>query len=495
MSAAQAGAVGAEKAIWDKLTFDELYPTYAFLGQAYPAEVKLLRSYHEKIAGFRENVVAPRAVEIEREIRRSHDYVPRDVLAEACRLRLFSSTLPDALGGLGLPFWGIPAIAEEISAGCLGVANLLFVNMLGIAALAATFDFKALSGVLRKVVEGERAGRPCFVATAVTEPGAGSDMEDPKLIRTARISTTARPVNGGFEVTGSKVFISNGSIADVIVLFVPEPSKDGEGRVHAFLVTPDLPGFKVGRIEKKMGSLAALAVELVFDRCVIPNRNVIRPELEFMPILALVLGLTRGGVGAFGAGVARGAFEMALDHALRTRAGGRRLIDHQWVQFELTAMARNAMIARAAFVEASLANSVWGLAGVMGMMKFPGDRLVPGPIKRFLFERLILPSPWVSRFAARRASTALAVRRSDVASVLGDHAKVSGSDLAVENARRAVLLMGADGVREGSAEKLDRDAKLLQIYEGTNQVNGIDLFERLVLRRGGEPEGGRDGGA
>jgi alkylation response protein AidB-like acyl-CoA dehydrogenase len=251
-----------------------------------------------------------------------------------------------------------------------------------------------------------------------------------------------------------------------------------------FLVTPDLPGFKVGRVEKKMGTLACPAVELVFDRCVIPRQNRVDTQVEPEDIIRLVLGLTRSGVGAFGAGVARRAYELALDHSYRTRIGGRHLIDHQWVQFELTSLARNAMIARAAFVEGSMANGLWGLMSIMSAAEFPGLSLIPQSVKRALFGNVVFRIPAVSKIMAGRTMRTDARRRSDIATSFGDHAKITGSDFAVENARRAILLMGQEGIRaDGQVEKLYRDAKLLQIYEGTNQVNGIDFFERTVPGR------------
>ncbi|MBI2059875.1 MAG: acyl-CoA/acyl-ACP dehydrogenase [Nitrospirae bacterium] len=462
--------------------FEELYPTLAYVKQYTPGSIRRLERYHAKIAQFREEVIAPRAIDIEREAHKTPGYLPQDVLRRACDLQLFSATVPDALGGLGLPMIGIPTIAEEIAAGCAGVANLLFVNMLGVAAIGATLDLKIVARILPQTIQREREGRPYFIATALTEPGAGSDMEDTNTLPIARTCTRVRPVPTGYEVTGTKVFISNGSLADLIVLLTPPEPGRPLSDMQLFLVTPDLPGFKVGRVERKMGTLACPAVELVFDRCVIPRKNKVDSQVEPADIIRLVLGLTRSGVGAFGAGVARRAFELALNHAFTTRVAGRPLIDHQWVQFELTALARNAMTARAAFMEGSMANGLWGLMSVMGAADFPGMSLVPKVVKRLVFGKGIFAIPTVSRMMADRVMDPGRQRQSDYATGLGDHAKITGSDLAVENARRAILLMGQDGIRsEGQVEKLYRDAKLLQIYEGTNQVNGIDFFERTVF--------------
>lgn len=457
--------------------FGELYPTLAFLRSFLPREMSELEAYHARVAEFREREVAPRALAIEREAREKPDDPPRDLLAAACRLRLFSSLLPSSLGGMGLPLWGGPVIAEEIAAGCLGIANLLFVNMLGNAVLAATLDLKTLARVLPQIAAHERRGRPFFIATAVTEPGAGSDMEDTRAFRTAKISTAAEPVAGGYRVTGTKIFISNGSLASLVVLLVARP----EGSTQIFLVTPDSPGFRVGRVEKKMGTVVCPAVELIFDHCFVPQRNVVESRVDSSDIQRLVLGLTRAGVGALGAGVARRGFELALDHCRETKVNGQKLIDQQWAQYELTTMARNAMVARASFIEAALANSLWGLAGIIGEARLPGGRFVPAPLARALVEKVAFQLPGVSATIAQRVKGPEARQRADRATVFGDHAKITGSDLAVENARRAILLMGADGVRaDGQVEKLYRDAKLLQIYEGTNEVSGIDLFARLI---------------
>jgi alkylation response protein AidB-like acyl-CoA dehydrogenase len=462
-------------------SFEELFPSLLFFKKGRKREFEEVKTYHARVREFRKKYVDPYLLEMERQVHKDPRYLPKDLLRAACQMNLFTCLIPKSLGGRGVPLWAIPIITEELAAGCVGVANLIFVNGLMIASLASSFDFSKLSLVARKLVDMEMRGEPPFLATAVTEPSAGSDTEDVYEFKTARVSTRIKRVEGGYEISGTKVFISNGSVARFILMDVLVDQKNPQRGLRCFLLTPDMKGFSVGKIEKKMGTQLSPTAELVLDQCFVPDQNVIESQVSSSDHLGLTLAVSRGWVGAVGAGAARRAFEVAWKYSLKTRLGGQRFIDNQWVQLELAQMYRNAALARTLALEAFLANEAWGLIRVFNRLRLPGERfflrtglwkIIVGVLSRVKFLGSLLGS-WISRNRERE--------RTNFVTLLGDGAKISGSSLAVENARRALLLMGADGVRrENEIEKIYRDAKLLQIYDGTNQACGIDLFERLA---------------
>jgi alkylation response protein AidB-like acyl-CoA dehydrogenase len=391
--------------------------------------------------------------------------------------------LPKAFGGGGLSFGAMILALEELGAGCLGLSNLIGVHGLAIATVSATGDVTALARLCRLLSEGERRGEPHLLSTAITEPSAGTDVEDVKLLESARLSCEATPVRGGYRLNGRKVFISNGSIAKTHVVIMPMDRKNPVATTFAFLVDAAAPGFRVGRIERKMGQKACPAAELVFEDCFVPESARLSSEPLPGRRIELVLGATRGGVGAWGTAVARGALERALAYARETKLEGRFLIDHQWVQLKLAEMQKNVMIARASYVEAMLSNELFGLSalasagGLMDLMRAVPRRLLDTrPVERLLTSRR-------SRQSFQRAIAALETWQVDAASAYGSAAKVSCTDIGMHNCQLALDIFGADGLRhDRGIEKLYRDAKLLQIYEGTNQLNRIEIYQRALAR-------------
>ena len=297
----------------------------------------------------------------------------------------------------------------------------------------------------------------------------------------ADLCCSARPVSGGYLLNGRKVFISNGSVADTHVVVAPtDPSRPAE-TTYTFRVRTGTPGFSIGRVERKMGQKACPAAELIFEDCFVPEQDKMSDECIYDRGIDLVLGGTRGGVGAFGAGVARGAYERALAYCRATELQGKPMIEHQWVQFTLTRMLRNVMMARNAYLEALFSNEQ---AGLLHAIYTPAMKR----LDRALPDRVISSRPMQKALGSRAMTAALRreldalsrdmIRRS---SRCGAAAKVLGTDLGMENCSLAIDLMGADGIRhDRGIEKLYRDAKLLQIYEGTNQINARDVYKNTV---------------
>lgn len=462
-------------------SFEELFPSLLFFEKGCKREFKEVKAYHAQVREFRKKYVDPYVLEMEKQVHEDPRYLPKDLLRAACSLNLFTSLIPKSLGGRGIPLWATPIITEELAAGCVGVANLIFVNGLMIASLASSLDLSKVAWIARELIKMEKRGEAPFLATAVTEPSAGSDTEDAYEFKTARVSTRVKRVEGGYEIRGTKVFISNGSVARFILMDVLVDQKNPQKGLRCFLLTPDMKGFSVGKIEKKMGTQLSPTAELVLDQCFVPDRNVVESQVSSFDHLGLTLAVSRAWVGAVGAGAARRAFEIAWNYCLKTPMGGQRLIDNQWVQLELVQMYRNAALARTLTLEGFLTNQVWGLMSVFNRLRLPAENFFYRTGLWKGISQILSRAKFLSAFLGRWILRERERRRANFAVLLGDNAKISGSSLAVENARRALLLMGADGVRrENQIEKIYRDAKLLQIYDGTNQACGIDLFERFA---------------
>jgi len=476
--------------------FDCDYPLLAALRRDRPREIGDFERAIEMSRRFRHAVVEPNALAVDRRVLQDPRWVAEDVLREAARHGFFSMMVPRTFGGAGFAFGAMIVGMEELAAGCLGIANLVAVHGLAFAMVAATGDLPAVERVSRLLVEGEREGTPRLLSTGITEPSAGTDVEDVDLLRSAHLDCEAQPVRGGYRLRGRKVFISNGSIAHTHVVLMPTHRGDPVNTTFAFLVERGTAGFSVGRVERKMGQKACPAAELVFDDCFVPETA----RIGHRPIpgrqLELVLGATRGGVAAWGAGVARGAYERALAFARSNRVGGRWLIDEQWVQLRLADMLGHVMTARSAYVEALLSNELFGLSSLVAGSRVQEllMRHLPQPVLDSRATQRLIGSQR-SRQRMRRAVDELADWKVDASSATGAAAKVSATELGMENCHLALDIMGAAGLRHDlGMEKLYRDAKLLTIYEGTNQLNRIELYKKGIARDGRHP-GARFGSA
>ncbi len=252
-------------------------------------------------------------------------------------------------------------------------------------------------------------------------------------------------------------------------------------------------GFSFGRQEHKMGQRGCPASELIFEDCFVPDDQVCLDRIQSarlkLPIrqiqerfLDYVLSSSRAGVAAFGAGAARGAYEKALAFARTTEVDGKLLVRHEWAQMMLAEMLKNVLLARLAYVESNYVNGLAGMYKFLQMKPvFYAMKYTPRPILDLLSPLMGLDITtrwfrWVnfglqSEHERRRAAG------------WGSMAKFSATDAAAQNARLALELMGAKGLRHDvGAEKIARDAKLLQIYEGTNQLNRLALYKNLIER-------------
>ena len=259
--------------------------------------------------------------------------------------------------------------------------------------------------------------RMAFASYCLTEREAGSD--------TAAIRTTARRDGDDFILNGSKCFITNGGVASLYIVFANSAPEKGARGLSVFAVPRDTPGVSVGKVEDKFGHRASNTTELFFEDVRVPAANLIgREGLGFL-VAMRTFDKTRAAVGAAGVGVGRAALEYAVEYAKTRVQFGKPIATFQATAFKLAQMAMDLEAARL---------TVWRAAWLMDKGRPNGK------------ESAI--------------------------------AKCLGSDVAMSNALEALQIFGGYGyMRDYPIEKLVRDAKLLQIYEGTNEI------QRLVISR------------
>lgn len=441
---------------------------------------------------FNDEVVRPIYLEVDRKVMEDNEYLPHDFLKKANDRGLFTLWIPKMYGGEGMDMLSLYIFMEEMSTVCAGLANIIGAHYLGVSVLCSSCNMKITNRILRDVVRENRKGNPCTISLAWTEPDAGTDQVEAPLIPKARVRTQASKVPGGYLVNGSKVFISAGHLSTWHMLICYEDIKRPDETIIMLAIKTGMKGFSFGHKEHKMGQKATVASELVFEDCFVPDENVcysgdqvrgfkITPKEAGLKVINLFPGITQPGVASIGAGVARAACEAAIGYAANKKVGGISLINQQWVQLAIADMYANVVAARTVYMEAVYA------AGLRSMIKLLFDKVLftlslytPSWVFTFLVSPLF--NLGVVNYIYRKMNFEWASAEDERHMTgLGCLVKFSCSDMAVQNCTRALDLMGADGTRhELGAEKLLRDAKLLQIYEGTNEVNRINLFAQHI---------------
>jgi butyryl-CoA dehydrogenase len=341
---------------------------------------------------------------------------PWEIMRVLSQADLFGLFIPEEYGGLGKGNLELCIAVEELSRACLGVATTFAANALGTYPILLFGSDDQKKKYLPEIALGNR-----LVAFGLTEPNAGSDA--------GGIQTTARLDGDAYIVNGTKQWITNGGEAEVYTIIALTDKKKGARGASAFIVEKDTPGFLFGKKEKKMGIRASSTRELIFDECKIPKENIISKEGLGFIIAMKTLDNARVGVGAQGVGTAQGAFEEALKFARQRIQFGHPIISFQAVQHMLADMATE--------IEASRA-LVYSVARYMDS-------------------------------GAKDASKVAAM------------AKVFATDTAMKVTTNAVQVMGGSGyMREYPVEKMMRDAKILQIYEGTNQIQRNVIGQALI---------------
>ncbi len=466
----------------------EAYPALELIRRSHPRFVERLARVQEDARDFARHYVAPIALEVDARVAREPTYFPWEIVHQGAERGYLTFNLPRMVGGGGQTTLATSILMEELCAQCAGIANIFGAHALGLAPLlVGGYDMQKYYRFLQETVRGEREGKPVLWAFAITEPGAGSDIEDADEVNRIEGITHAQRVAGGYRLNGRKVFISNGSVARYISVYAALDRADPRRTMVGLVVPNDAPGFTVARVEHKMGQRACPAAELVFEDLFVPEANRMGVEGAGMAQLEAVLSASRGPVGAIATGIARGALERAWAYAADKVVDGHRLIEEQWVQIALAEMATQVHAARQAYFVATLlvdltnpilSRAIVGRADVGGLVERLIGAVVDLGLVRALTTRPAI-SDAIAAYLTERETPAVWRSRA-LRSALASAAKVLGSDAAMAVTTRALEIAGADGTRrELGLEKPFRDAKLTQIYEGTNQINRLNLFKRL----------------
>lgn len=426
---------------------------------------------------FAQLQVAPRAMELDARIGADPTYFDWDLVRTGLGYRILSEVIPTQVGGGGGLAVNGAVLLEELAVACPGVANLVGAHMLGILPLLLAGPGHWV-GALREVVEAERRGEPVLFGLAITEPDAGTDVEDPDLLRTARISTHADRVPGGYLLNGTKRFISNGNVARWITVIMPTDVHRPAETWTAFLLDTRSEGFSAGRIEHKMGQRASPAAELHFDDVFVPDSALIGREGDGVAGTVGTLAASRAPVAAIATGTARGAYERLLawlDEDPRARG----LLDHEHVQLTLAKMVEEIHLARQGYLRAAEQfDATVGPALSHPLLRALG--LVPNAVWHAGRARRELARPWVVEKTLRVLGSVTDDRAVTESLAMSSLAKAHAADVAVWVTGAALDIVGlAAGPVRAELEKLWRDAKLTQIYEGTNQLNRLEVYRGL----------------
>lgn len=344
---------------------------------------------------------------------------PWDNIRAINALGLNAMFVPEAYGGAGLSYAAYLACVREISAACASTGIIWATNF---HATKPLIDFGTEAQKVRLL---PRVAEGAIAALAITEPNAGSDATG----MTTRFTPDG---NDTVVVSGGKTFISNGDVADLYLVFGKWSAiNDRRKSISAIVIEKGTPGLTVLRKEDKMGHRAASTAALAFADCRVRRDNLIGAPGDGLKLLLAALNKSRPSVAAHALGIARAAFDDAVGYINERRQSGRRIVEFQGIQFLLADLATDL-----AMCEAWL----WHVAALV-------DRGVP-----------------------------------DIG-IEASMLKMRASDLAMRIATEAVQLHGGYGyIKEYRVERLLRDAKITQIWEGTNQIHR-QLIGRSFIRR------------
>jgi acyl-CoA dehydrogenase len=332
---------------------------------------------------------------------------PADNIAAINALGLNGLFVPEAYGGHPISYRLYLACVREISAACASTGITYATNFHGLGPLVEFGNEEQKQRLLPRIAEGGLG------ALVITEPQAGSDA--------TAMTTRFTPDGDDIVINGTKQFITSGDVADLLLLFGKWSKIDGDrAAISAVIVEKNAPGFSVTGHEEKMGLHASSTVSLAFDGCRVPRANLLGEPGQGLAILLASLNKSRPSIAAHALGIADAAFADMVDYMNQRQAGGRHIVEFQGNQFMLA-----------------------DLAG-----------------------ELALTEIWLDHVAA------LVDDGVDDIGIEASLAKLRASDLAMRMATEAVQMHGGSGYIRGTrCERLMRDAKITQIWEGTNQIH------------------------
>jgi len=371
------------------------------------------RALRELAREFAEKEIRPVAADYDE--RSQH---PADVVAKAHEVGLMNPHIPEEYGGPGLSAFEQILIGEELAWGCSGVATSIVANILGSLPVLLAGSEEQKREWLPPLLE-----EPLLCSFALTEPAAGSDV--------SAIQTTAELRDGDYVLNGSKMFITNAGQSAWFVVFASTDLGAGHRGLSAFVVPAESEGVVVEQHLEKLGQRATDTSALAFHEVRVPVANRLGGEGEGFKIAMRTLDLTRPGTAAGAVGLARAAFEHAIEYAKTRVQFGQPIAINQGVNFLVADMAAEIEAARLL---------TWQAAWLIDQG-----------------ERATLQSSYAKRFAA---------------------------DTAMKVTTDAVQIFGGYGyMKEYPVEKLMRDAKLFQIYEGTSQIQRLVIAREIFLPR------------
>jgi alkylation response protein AidB-like acyl-CoA dehydrogenase len=324
--------------------------------------------------------------------------------------------VPDAYGGTDMGCLALALVAEEIAWACAATATQYVDQPLGGLPILLAGTEAQKQKYLPKLATGE-----LLAAYSLSEPGAGSDA--------AALSTTAVRKGDTYVLNGAKQWCTNGDHADVLCVFASVDRSKRAAGVTAFLVEKEAPGFSVGKKERKMGIRGSPTVALHFNDCVIPADQRLGEEGEGFKIAMRTLDITRPATGAMAVGIGQAAVDAAVGYAKERRQFGQPIAEFQGIQFMLADMAMQTHAAR--------------------LMVHHAARQIDAGVRGNTYEASM--------------------------------AKCWAGDAAMKVTTDAVQVFGGYGyTRDYPVERFMRDAKIMQIYEGTNQIQRLIIAKELL---------------
>ncbi len=359
--------------------------------------------------------VAPRAAEIDEK-----GEFARDIYKLFAENDLLGVPFPAEYGGVGGSFLTYVKVVEEVSKACASSGLMIAVQELGALAIIIAGNDEQKRRYLPKISSGEY-----IAAYALSEAGSGSDAA-------GSMRTRAEKKGDTYVLNGNKVWITQGSVADVITVFAVTDPEKGPNGISAFVVEKTFPGFKVGKLEKKMGIRGSPTCELIFENCEVPAANMLGPEGTGFKTAMKVLDKSRPGIAAQALGIAQGALDYAANYARERMAFGKPIGQQQGIQFMLADMRVEVEASRLLLYEAA--------------------------------RKCDESSPDLTLWAAL--------------------AKLKAGDTAMKVTTDAVQILGGFGYStEYPVERMMRDAKITQIYEGTQQIQRLVIARSLVGKK------------
>jgi butyryl-CoA dehydrogenase len=345
---------------------------------------------------------------------------PWDVLKVIADADLFGLFIPEEYGGMGVSVFNLCLATEELSRACGGIAVCYAASALGTFPIILFGNEEQKKKYLPDLAKGAK-----LAAFGLTEPEAGSDA--------GSIKTTARKEGNYYVLNGTKHFITNGSEAEVYTVVAMTDKSKGARGASAFIVEKATNGFTFGKKEDKLGIRASVTSELVFNECRVPKENLLSKEGMGFIITMKTFDMSRPGVAAQALGIAQGALELAVKYAKQRQQFGKSISSFQGIQWMLADMATEIEAARA--------------------LVYSSARMVDAGVKD------------VGKDSAM--------------------AKLFASDVAMKVTTDALQIFGGYGyMRDYPIEKYMRDAKITQIYEGTNQIQrniiALSLIKELA---------------